>query len=172
EAKLFSPMVYAVGYAQLGALFFALTVVPGLAYLAYRKPRRVFHNPVVAWLEAAYRRTLQRSLDHPGIAYLLSAGAAVAVVLLGLSIGREFLPSLDEGSITIHVSMPAGISLQTATAMAADLRKVVREFPEVSHIVTELGRNDEGTDPWTPSHIEANIGLYPRSSWPSGGTTA
>src|SRR5262249_29234712 len=44
--------------------------------------------------------------------------------------------------------------------------------PEVSHIVSELGRNDEGTDPWTPSHIEAAIGLHPRVTWPSGGTTA
>jgi heavy metal efflux system protein len=172
EAKLFSPMVYAVGYAQLGALFFALTVIPGLAYLAYRKPRRIFHNPVLGWLDAAYRRTLRRSLDHPWIAYLLSAGAAVAVVWLGLGIGREFLPALDEGSITIHVSMPAGISLQTASEMASDLRKAVREFPEVSHVVTELGRNDEGTDPWTPSHIEGNVGLPPRNTWPSGGTTA
>ncbi len=47
EAKLFYPMVYAVGYAQLGALAFALLVVPGLAYVAYRRPRRVFHNPVL-----------------------------------------------------------------------------------------------------------------------------
>jgi cobalt-zinc-cadmium resistance protein CzcA len=171
EAKLFSPMVYAVGYAQLGALFLALMLIPGLAYLAYRKPRRVFRNPVLGWLERGYRRALARSLARPGVAYLMSAGAAVAVVWLGLTIGREFLPALDEGSITIHVSMPTGISLETATAMTADLRKVVLEFPEVTHIVTKLGRNDEGTDPWTPSHFEANIGLHPREAWPTGGTT-
>ena len=45
--------------------------------------------------------------------------------------------------------------------MAADLRKAVLEFPEVSYIVTQLGRNDDGTDPWTPSHIEASVGLHP-----------
>ncbi len=171
EAKLFAPMAYAVGYAQLGALLFALTLIPGLAYLAYRKPRRVFRNRPLQWLEAGYRRALQRSLDRPGIAYLLSAVAAVAAVWLGMTIGREFLPQLDEGSITIHVSLPAGISLATATEMAADLRKAVREFPEVAHMVTHLGRNDEGTDPWTPSHIEADIGLRPRDTWPGGGTT-
>src|SRR5205085_11891884 len=50
EAKLFSPMAYAVGFAQLGALFFALLMIPGLAYLAYRKPRRIVRNPVLEWL--------------------------------------------------------------------------------------------------------------------------
>ena len=52
--------------------------------------------------------------------------------------------------------------------MAADLRKAVREFPEVSYIVTQLGRNDDGTDPWTPSHIEASVGLHPYATWPAG----
>src|SRR6201999_3172861 len=55
EAKLFYPMAYAVGYAQRGALLFPLLVVPGLASLASRRPRRVFHNPVLGWIEAAYR---------------------------------------------------------------------------------------------------------------------
>ena len=169
EAKLFYPMAYAVGYAQFGALMFSLLLIPGLAYLAYRKPRRVFHNPVLGWLEAGYRRALQRSLNRPTIAYVLSAIAAAGVVWLGVVINREFLPELDEGSLTIHVKMPAGISLATATGMAGDLRKAVREFPEVSHIVTHLGRNDDGTDPWTPSHIEADIGLRPYDTWPPGG---
>ena len=164
-----TPMAYAVGFAQFGALLFALMLIPGLAYLAYRKPRRVFHNPVLGWLEAGYRWALQHSLYRPRITYVLTACAAVAVVWLGVTVWREFLPELDEGSIWFHAQMPAGISLETATEMAADLRKAVREFPEVSHIVTQLGRNDDGTDPWTPSHIEADIGLRPYDTWPSGG---
>ena len=124
------------------------------------------------WLGVRYRRALQHSLDRPQIVYVLSACAAVAVVLLGINVAREFLPDLDEGAIRIHVTMPAGISLAKATEMAADLRKVVREFPEVDHIVTELGRNDEGLDPWTPSHIEGDILLQPPSAWPNGGRRA
>ncbi len=68
--------------------------------------------------------------------------------------GREFLPELDEGALWLQVQMPSGISLDKASAMAADLRRAVREFPEVSYVVTQLGRNDSGTDPWTPSHVE------------------
>ena len=58
-------------------------------------------------------------------------------------------------------SMPPGISLATATEMAAELRKVVRRIPRGVPLVSQLGRNDDGTDPWTPSHIEAGIGLTP-----------
>jgi heavy metal efflux system protein len=170
EAKLFLPMAYAVGYAQLGALLFALLVIPGLAYTAYRKPYRIFHNPVLDWLEVRYHRALEASLHRPAIAAALAGIAATAVVGLGAMVGREFLPELDEGTIWLQVQMPAGISLPKATAMAADLRKAVREFPEISYIVTQLGRNDDGTDPWTPSHIEASVGLHPYSTWPAGET--
>jgi cobalt-zinc-cadmium resistance protein CzcA len=91
EAKLFYPMAYAVGYAQFGALLFALMVIPGLAYFAYRRPARVFHNPVLDLVGVGYRRVLQGSLRRPGMAYVLGAGAATAVVLLGITVWREFL---------------------------------------------------------------------------------
>jgi cobalt-zinc-cadmium resistance protein CzcA len=170
EAKLFYPMAYAVGFAQFGALLFALAVIPGLAYLAYRRPRRVFHNPVLEWLEAGYRRALQGSLRRPGITYLLAAGAAVATVLLAVTVWREFLPELDEGSIWLHAELSPGISLPKASEMAAEMRRTVAEFPEVTYAVTHLGRNDDGTDPWTPSHIETAVGLAPYDSWPAGET--
>jgi cobalt-zinc-cadmium resistance protein CzcA len=170
EAKLFYPMAYAVGYAQFGALLFALMVIPGLAYFAYRRPSRVFHNPVLDLVGLGYRRILQGSLRRPGIAYLLGAAAATAVVLLGITVWREFLPELDEGAIWLHAEMPAGISLDKAAAMTADLRRAVNEFPEVSYVVTHLGRNDDGTDPWTPSHVEAAVGLNSYDSWPESET--
>ena len=170
EAKLFYPMAYAVGYAQLGALAFALLVVPGLAYLAFRRPGYVFHNVFLHWLEARYRRALSRSLRRPSIAYLLGVGGAIAVVGLSATVWREFLPDLDEGSVWLHAELPPGISLQKATDMVADLRTVLRDFPEVSYVVSHIGRNDDGTDPWTPSHMEAAVGLTPYHTWPAGET--
>ena len=169
EAKLFYPMIYTVGFAQLGALLLALTLVPGLAFLAYRSPQPVFHNRALEWIETRYRRTLMRSLNRPRIAYVLTAAAAVAVIGLGATVWREFLPELDEGSIWLHAEMPGGISLAKAMEMDAELRRAVLEFPEVATIVTHVGRNDDGTDPWTPSHVEAGVVLRPYSTWPSGG---
>jgi heavy metal efflux system protein len=171
EAKFFAPMAYAVGFAQFGALLLTLTLIPGLAYYAYRKPRRLFRNPVIAWAEVRYRDALQRSLGWPKFSYLLIAVSAVAVVWLAVTVKREFLPGLDEGAIRVHVRLPPGISLETGTEMAAELRRALREFPEVTHVVSELGRDDEGTEPFTPSHIEADVLLHPQRDWPSGGTT-
>ncbi|MFX8149130.1 efflux RND transporter permease subunit, partial [Acinetobacter baumannii] len=83
----------------------------------------------------------------------------------GASIGRDFLPYLDEGSIWLQVTLPPGISLDKASEMAGKLREAAREFPEVEHIVTQVGRNDEGTDPFSPSHIESAVTLHPYSEW-------
>jgi cobalt-zinc-cadmium resistance protein CzcA len=165
ERKLFTPMAFTVGYALLGALATALLLMPGLAYLLYRKPGRVYHNRVLAWVSAKYHVLLGHILTRPRLAIIPGAAAAVLAVILGATLGRDFLPYLDEGSIWLQVELPPGISLQKGSAMAAELRRVVRTFPEVSYIVTQLGRNEDGTDPWTPSHIEASVGLKPYDTW-------
>ena len=166
EGKLFSPMAWTVGYALFGALLCALTLIPGLAYVALRKPRRIFHNTPLVWLTRRYHAALAFLLRRTWIAYVVSLLVLAAVVTLGTTAGREFLPELDEGSLWLQVDLPSGISIEKANEMAAELRRTVLEFPEVSHIVTQLGRNDDGTDPWTPSHIECPVGLKPYETWP------
>jgi cobalt-zinc-cadmium resistance protein CzcA len=166
EGKLFRPMAFTVGYALLAALLCTVTLTPGLAYIALRKPRKMFHNKPLERLQAAYTASLGRLLGKLPVVYTVAGAAFLGVVVLGASIGREFLPELDEGSLWLQVQMPTGLSMDKASAMTADLRRAVREFPEVSYIVTQMGRNDTGTDPWTPSHAEAGVGLKPYDSWP------
>jgi cobalt-zinc-cadmium resistance protein CzcA len=166
EGKLFSPMAFTVGYALFGALLCTLTLIPGLAYMALRKPRRIFHNKPLLRLQAGYQRVLQQLLLRPVIAYVLGGAAMMAVLILFITLGREFLPDLDEGALWMQVQMPTGLSLDKASEIASEVRHAVREFPEVSYIVTQLGRNDTGTDPWTPSHVESAVGLTPYSTWP------
>ncbi len=172
EGKLFTPMAYTVAYALLGALVCALVLIPGLAFAALRKPRKVFHNKPLVWLTERYRTTLTGMLARPVIAYVISAAVLVAVVVLGASAGREFLPELDEGSLWLQVQMPSGLSLDKASELASNLRHTLKEFPEVSYVVTQIGRNDDGTDPWTPSHMEVPVGLKPYDQWPAGETKA
>ena len=95
--------------------------------------------------------------------------AGIIAVVLSVTIGKEFLPYLDEGSIWLQVQLPPGLSLEKAATMADELRAATLEFPEVSTIVSQLGRNDDGTDPWTPSHIECFVGLKPYDTWPNHG---
>jgi cobalt-zinc-cadmium resistance protein CzcA len=168
EYKLFAPMAFAVGSALAGALIVALTLTPALAWLAFRKPRRVLHNRPLEWLARRYDAFLARAIGGSRWVVVSCALAALAIAALASTIGRDFLPYLDEGSLWLQVTMPPGITLDKASEMAGELRRATREFPEVSYIVTQTGRNDDGTDPWTVSHIEASVGLHPYSSWASG----
>ncbi len=170
EKKLFSPMAYTVGYALGGAILVALALVPGLALAAYSHPRKFWKNPALAWVTAAYDRNLRGVLGRPALALVPAGLALLLAVILTITVGKEFLPELDEGSIWLQVQLPPGISLQRASEMATELRQATHEFKEVSYVVTQLGRNDDGTDPWTPSHIEAAVGLTPYDSWKRGET--
>jgi len=165
EGKLFRPMAFTVSYALLAALLCTVTLTPALAFLALRKPRKIFENKPLKWLQESFTHTLGRLLHNLPVAYGIAIVAFCGVLILGATIGREFLPDLDEGSLWLQVQMPTGLSLDKASQMTSQLRKAVREFPEVSYVVTQLGRNDTGSDPWTPSHVEAGVGLTPYSTW-------
>jgi cobalt-zinc-cadmium resistance protein CzcA len=170
EKKLFSPMAYTVGYALGGAILVALALVPGLALAAYSRPRKSWRNPALVWVTAFYDRSLRGVLGRPALALVPAGVALLVAILLTITVGKEFLPELDEGSIWLQVQLPPGISLQRASDMATELRQATREFKEVSYVVTQLGRNDDGTDPWTPSHIEAAVGLTKYDTWKRGET--
>jgi len=168
EAKLFTPMAYTMAYALFGALLTSLALVPGLAYFAFHKPGRVYRNRWLERLTRGYDRLLAACLKEPRIVYGIAAFALLAVVGLGATIGRDFLPDLDEGALWLQVQMPTGLALDQASDMASALRRALLKYPEVSYVVTQTGRNDDGTDPWTMSHIEVPVGLSPYDAWPAG----
>jgi len=170
EAKLFLPIAFTMGCHLLGALLCTFTLVPALAFLAVRKPRTAFHNRPLERLQATFGQALDRMLARPKLGYLVAGAAVVAIVGLGATTGRDYLPDMDEGALWLQVQLPSGLSLEKASEMAKQLRQTVHEFPEVSYAITQLGRSDEGNDPWTPSHIEAPIGLKPYDTWPKGET--
>jgi len=172
EKKLFSPMAYVVGYSLLGALLMALAIIPGLALVVYKRPRKPFENPVLSWLTRRYTLAVHHLTHRPLVAIIPAVMAMALAMVLAVGIGKEFLPYLDEGSIWLQVQLPPGISLEKAASMADELRAATFEFPEISTMVTQLGRNDDGTDPWTPSHIESFVGLKPYDSWANHGDKA
>ncbi|MBA2655683.1 MAG: efflux RND transporter permease subunit [Tatlockia sp.] len=170
EYKLFSPMAFAVGFALIGALLVALALVPGLAYWSYHKPVKIYKNRLLSWLLPQYESLLHKLVGRNKLVVSLFALTFFLVSVLGITIGRDFLPYLDEGSLWLQVILPPGISLNKANEMAGEIRKATLEFKEVDHVITQVGRNDEGTDPFTPSHIEGAITLHPYNSWQSGWT--
>ncbi|UMM63997.1 efflux RND transporter permease subunit [Aristophania vespae] len=168
EGKLFRPMAFTVSFALLGALLCALSLTPILTYLGLHKPRHIWRNKPLEWLIERYKNGLNYFLNRPLIPFVSAGGALILVIILGMTTGREFLPDLDEGALWIQVQMPTGISLEKGQEISNELRSAVREFSETSYAITQLGRSDDGTDPWTPSHIEMPVGLKPYKLWPKG----
>ena len=170
EKKLFTPMAYTVGYALIGALIVALLLIPGLAFKAYYKPRKISYNKWLEKLGEVYHKQTVKLIDQRKT--VLSALAIILVLAGGLSwmVGKDFLPPLDEGSIWVQVQLPPGISIEKSKEMGAELRETIHKFPEVSYVMTQVGRDDEGAEAFSLSHIECAVGLKPYSTWENGKT--
>lgn len=170
ENKLFTPMAYTVGYALLGALAVALLVIPGMAYVIYRRPQKIYHNKWLERLTDAYSRRTQKIMTRPKRVFLPLVMILAAATILTMRVGKDFLPPLDEGSIWLQVQLPPGISVEKSREMSDTLRARTMKYDEVTYIMVQAGRNDDGTDPWTASHFEVSIGIKPYKEWPRGKT--
>ena len=170
EKKLFTPMAFTVGYALLGALSVALILIPGLAYTIYRKPQKVYHNKVLTRMNEAYRKQTDSLISHPRKVFAGIAMVLVAVAVMIGTVGKDFLPNLDEGGIWIQVQAPPGVSLEKSKEMANELRAKMKSFDEVTYVMTQVGHDDGGAEAFTTSHMEVGIGLKPYSQWKHGKT--
>lgn len=172
ERKLFTPMAYTVGYALLGSLLVALLLTPVLSFMAFRKPMKIHTNKWLNKITEAYQRTLSLVVDSRKMVYSALAVTLVGSAILFVTVGKDFLPPLDEGSIWIQTQLPSGISMEKSNEMAKDLRKVLSQFEETSYVMTQLGRDDEGAECFSLSHVEVGVGLKPYNTWKSGRTKA
>ncbi len=172
EGKLFSPMAYTLSFAIFGSMLVALTLIPVMLSFVYRKhfqtdpPRKIeFHNPVFDWLRGGYERLVGLIVKAPGWVAAGAAAIVIGAMVLGSGIGTEFLPELDEGSFNIRCFLPAGISLAEASKLPPMIRKVIASHPQIDVVVSQLGRNDDGTDPYGPNRIETYVGLKNYALW-------
>lgn len=166
EGLLFRPMAITLCFALFGALLIALFVVPVLATFLFRRNMEIKEESPLDRLTEKYRAILPKVLENRK-AIVGSCAALLAVVLLLVlpRLGTEFLPYMDEGVFWIRANFPEGISLKENAHYADQLRKILREFQEVSFATTQTGRNDAGTDPFPTDRVEMMVGLKDRSEW-------
>ncbi|CDN73456.1 efflux RND transporter permease subunit [Elizabethkingia anophelis] len=172
EKKLFTPMAFTVGYALFGALAVALLLIPGLAYVIYRKPQKLYHNKWLEKISTAYGKRIEKIMQAPKKVILPVSIVLATAGVLSYTVGKDFLPELDEGSIWLQVQLPPGISLAKAKEMSDTLRARTLKHSEITYMMVQAGRNDDGTDPWTASHFEVSVGIKPYKEWPKGKTKA
>jgi len=169
EGRIFAPMAYTVSSALVGSLVFSLTLVPLLCYYLLG---RVSHgeNALVATCRRVYERVLRWAIARP-VAVIGSAVAALVVALsLAPRLGTEFLPELNEGTMWVNLLLPSSVSVAEATRLTAEVRRTIRTFPEVSQVISQAGRPEDGTDPKTINMTEFFVDLKPPSDWPRGVT--
>ena len=170
EGKLFSPMAYTLSYAVCGSLFLAFTLVPVLCSFFFAKKITVWHNPILTWLESKYKSILLGYVESPKKILTISLVAIICTLFLATRIGIEFIPELDEGGFNIRCILPTGISLKEARQYPKIIREEIAKFSEVKFSISQLGRNDDGTDPYGPNRIEVLVQLKDYKTWDSDKT--
>lgn len=168
ENKMFTPMAFTVGYAIFGALAVAFLLIPGLAFAIYRKPQKVYQNKWLERLVQKYHSFVSNTLQKPKKVFIPLGIILVSTIILSAMVGKDFLPTLDEGSLWLQVQLPPGVTLEKSKAMADTIRKHTQKFEEVTYVMTQVGRDDEGVDPFSSSHVECAIGLKPYDEWKYG----
>lgn len=168
EGQIFGPMADTYAFALSGAMILALTVSPVLCLLLFRHLKPGRDNILVRTIKRLYLRQLERFLDHRWLA--LGLFGLVTVATLGFAapqLGREFMPELDEGNLWIRGIFPVNVSLEEVTAKAKLARSIMRKYPEVQLVATQLGRPDDGTDPTSFYNAEFFVPLKRQQDWPA-----
>ncbi len=168
EKKMFTPMAFTIGYALIGAMMVALLLIPGLAFEIYHKPRKIYHNKWLHHLSKQYASRIKRIMHKPRQVFIPLAVILVTTIILSITVGKDFLPVLDEGSLWLQVQLPPGIALEKSKEMADTLRSRIMKFKEITYVMVQLGRDDGGVDPFSTSHIECSVGLTPYKDWKDG----
>jgi cobalt-zinc-cadmium resistance protein CzcA len=167
ERKLFTPMAYTVGYALIGALLTALLLTPTLSYVAYRKPRKMYKNKWMERLTEWYKRVTEKLLDKTRMVLTVLTVTLIGATVLTITVGKDFLPTLDEGAVWVQVQLPPGLSIEQSKQMSDELRERLKAFDETSYVMTQMGRDDEGAECFSLSHVEVGVGLKPYNTWKS-----
>lgn len=164
EGRMFEPMAFTVCVAVLGSLLLALTYIPAVSVLTLRTVR----ESQAQWFERLrqrYARALTWALSHrrPVIG---TAFALLAVTIASLPfIGTEFMPRLDEGSLLIETRRVPGTALAQGVEVSRQVERMLLRFPEVSSVVTNLGRPELATETMSLFAGDVYVGFKPRREW-------
>jgi cobalt-zinc-cadmium resistance protein CzcA len=165
--RIFGPMSVAYGFALLGAQIFAFVFAPVLASWGNSRPLHK-RTRVVRWLQRRYTGLLEYTQEHPQV--ILAGGVLLLLATIALVplIGGEFMPKLEEGNLWVRATLPQDVSFETSAKLADEIRIELKNYPAVTHVISQLGRPDDGTDTAGFNNIEFFVQLLPQGKWPAG----
>jgi len=165
---IFSPMAHTYAFAIGGAAVLALTLTPVLVNRFVPIDAEETENALMRFLHRVYDPLFDLALRHPRGALVCVLGPIVACVVLFSLLGREFMPKLEEGNFWIRATLPTSVSMEQSAKYVGRMREILRSHPEVTSVVSQLGRPDDGTDVSGFFNIELFAPLRPFDQWPSG----
>lgn len=164
EGKMFLPMAFTIAFALAGSLLMAIIVAPVLSlYLLKQKPHKEL--ALVRVLKKAYRPLLAGALRYKTAVIGLALATLIGSLLLVPRLGTEFIPTLEEGSILIGVTMAPSISLEEGTQLIMALEREIIRFSPVDETISRIGRPEAGSHPHPVNYAEVHIELKPFREW-------
>ena len=167
EGRLFKPMAWTVAFALLGALTFSIVVAPVLASLLFSKGAKEWENPLMGWLIKHYRTSVRWAIENRRI----TVGVATVIFIVAMwmnfggVIGSEFLPHLDEGAIWVRGTLAPSEGPTASIDFTNKARQIMASFPEVTQVVSQTGRPDDGTDYTGFFNTEYFVDLKQKKDW-------
>jgi cobalt-zinc-cadmium resistance protein CzcA len=188
---IMAPMAHTYAFAIGGAILLSLTLTPALSsrllHVASAEDVEEMESRFMRWLRRLYAPLFSFSLRRPRWTLLLGLGPVALALVASSFLGREFMPKLEEGNFWIRATLPTSISLEQSARYVGHIRAIVlgcptedasacprekRSRPEIEHVISQLGRPDDGTDVSGFYNIEILAPLRPTSTWRSGVTKA
>ena len=164
EGRMFRPMAITVALALAAALLFSLTTFPaGVSYL-FENPE-FHHSHYWDVLEEKYKIFLNFGLSKRKEVILTSIGVVVFSLIVGMSLGAEFLPRIDEGELNIDVKRLPSTSINHSRDLNSEIEKVLMSFPEVTSAISKTGRGESAAEPVGTDEGELMVKLKDKKEW-------
>ena len=164
EGKMFSPMAFTLCFAIFGSLLIAIIAAPALCtYLLKAKVHKEF--ALVTYLKNIYQPLLIWAIDNrKRVLLFVLIGFVLSLISIPF-LGTSFIPTLEEGSILIGVTMAPSTSLEKGTEIIQLLERKIVKFHEVEEVISRIGRPEAGSHPHPVNYAEVHIELKKKKDW-------
>jgi cobalt-zinc-cadmium resistance protein CzcA len=169
EGKMFAPLAFTVVIALFSSLVLSIFVIPVLCSIFLRagKEKESF---IIRWAKIPYLPILRWGIKRPILITLIAVLLLAGSLALFPFLGTEFIPTMDEGSLTPQVIRLPSISLTESVEIEKNVQQSLMKFPEVETVVSKIGSAEIATDPMGPNISDPIVILKPRNEWKTAET--
>ncbi len=164
EGRMFGPLALTIVFALLGSLLLSLSVIPVLASFLMRSGAHS-EDRLLAAIKRVYLPTMRWAIEYRKSAVIGAIVMLIAAAALFPFIGKEFMPTMDEGQTVVSLEKASNISLEASLALDAPIQKAILEIPEVTGMICRSGADELRLDPMGFYQTDCFLQTKPRAEW-------